>query len=78
MQDAFKQLSSESKSNIKSHGSIYKYHTVIIDCTPITFVDGGGVEAILQVQIFNSLFFFKYKYPSVITCLLYTSDAADE
>jgi high affinity sulfate transporter 1 len=45
----FSEMPSEWKSNIATHGHVLKYHTIIIDCSPVPFVDASGVEMLYQV-----------------------------
>ena len=44
-------MSDEWKSNIATHGHVLKYHTIIIDCSPVLFVDATGVEMLYQVCV---------------------------
>ena len=47
--EEFDRLPQQLKSNIRKHGHVHQYHTIIIDCSPMLFVDAAGVDVLLKV-----------------------------
>ena len=47
--EEFDRLPQQWKSNIRRHGHVHQYHTIVIDCAPMLFVDAAGVEVLLKV-----------------------------
>ena len=48
--EEFDRLPQQWKSNIRKHGHVHQYHTIVIDCSPMLFVDAAGVEVLLKVS----------------------------
>ena len=53
--EEFDRLPQQWKSNIRKHGHVHQYHTIVIDCSPMLFVDAAGVEVLLKVGDMKNL-----------------------